>query len=141
MMLGKVAPAPLSFTCAAAGAARAARASRENFVMVRASSELEIDLRLEQGLGARRVVLCVQDIGLEVRVIPVREQAPVRRQLIRDTCDVARPLVDGTRLCVRDIDARDDPDLGLRDLVDAERAVDVPVERAQLAVLRERSLA
>src|ERR1043166_9778194 len=78
MMLGNVAPAPLSFTCARAGAASAraaATASRRDFVMVRASSELEIDLRLEQGLRARREVRRVQGVGLEVRVVPVRERS------------------------------------------------------------------
>src|SRR5438270_11329458 len=144
MMFGKVAPAPLSFTCAAAGAARAARAasaSREDFVMVRASSELEIDLRLEQGLRACREVGRVQGGGLVVRVVPVTQEPPVGRELIGQAPDEARLLVHGTGLPVPDVDAPDDPDLGLRDLVDAECAVDVPVERAQLAVLRDRGLA
>src|SRR5205823_13759082 len=132
MMLGNVAPAPLSFTCAAAGAARAARAARASrgaLVMVRASSGLEIDLGLEQGLRARREVGRVQGGGLVVRVVPVTQQPPVGRQLIGHAPDEARLLVCRTGLPVRDVDARDDTDLGLRDLVDAERAVDVPVER------------
>src|SRR5207248_1631923 len=144
MMLGNVAPAPLSFTCAAAGAAKAAkaaRASREDFVMVRASSELEIDLRLEQGLGACREVCRVQSGGLVVGVVPVAQQPPVGRQLIGQAADEARLLVDGTGLLVRDVDARDDPELGLRDLVDAERAVDVPIGRTELTVLRRGGFA
>src|SRR5205807_6462246 len=104
MMLGKVAPAPLSFTCAAAGAARAASASREDFVMVRASSELEIDLRLEQGLRACREVGRVQGGGLVVRVVPVTQEPPVGRELIGQAPDEARLLVHGTGLPVPDVD-------------------------------------
>src|ERR1051325_8013906 len=137
MMVGNVSPARLSFTCArarGASARAAATASRGDFVMVRASSELEIDLRLEQGLRARREVRRVQGVGLEVRVVPVREQAPVGRQLIRHAGDIAGPLVDGTGLWVRDVDARDHRGLRLRELEDAEPAVHAALGGAELAV-------
>src|SRR2546422_11503589 len=91
MMLGNVAPAPLSFTCAAAGAAsvRAARASSLVVFMAiwTSGSVLERELGLKQGLRTRGVVGGVQDVGLIVRVIPVREQAPVGRQLIGYAAD------------------------------------------------------
>src|SRR5205085_10702634 len=114
MMLGNVAPAPLSFTCAPAGAARAARAaraasaSREDFVMVRASSELEIDLSLEQGLRARGF-LRRRGRSLIGHVVPVAEQAPIGGELVRYAADEASLLVSGvSRLGVEDVDAGDE---------------------------------
>src|SRR3989441_12906391 len=128
MMFGKVAPAPVSFTWAAAGAANvraAASASSGDFVIRNASSWLERELGLEQSLGPRRVVRGIQDRGLIIRVVPVSEQPPVRRQLIRHTADEPRLLVHGTCLLVCDVDARDNGGLGLWELVHAERAVHV----------------
>src|SRR5205807_1124100 len=111
MMFGKVAPAPLSFTCAPAGAARTARAasaSREDFVMVRASSELEIDLSLEQGLRARGF-LRRRGRSLIGHVVPVAEQAPIGGELVRYAADEASLLVSGvSRLGVEDVDAGDE---------------------------------
>src|SRR5207244_5006490 len=85
MMLGNVAPAPFSLTWAAAGAAsvRAVASARSGaFIMRDASSWLERELRLEQGLGANRV-LRHQRRPLEVDVVPVAEQPPVGGELIR----------------------------------------------------------
>src|SRR5438105_12407963 len=114
MMFGKVAPAPLSFTCAPAGAARTARAasaSREDFVMVRASSELEIDLSLEQGLRARGF-LRRRERSLIGHVVPVAEQAPIGGELVRHAADDAIVLVCRvSRLRVEDVHTRDDGDL------------------------------
>src|SRR5438270_11075802 len=131
MMLGNVAPAPLSFTCAPAGAARAARAaraasaSREDFVMVRASSELEIDLSLEQGLRARGF-LRRRGRSLIGHVVPVAEQAPIGGELVRHAADDASLLVCRvSRLRVEDVHARDDGGPCRRELVDAEGTVEV----------------
>src|SRR5437879_9537704 len=101
MMLGNVAPAPLSFTCARAGAASAsaaATAMRGDFVIPVSSSELERELSLEQRLGPVCVVGGVQGIGLIVRVVPIEQQPPVGRQLVRRPTDDARLLVDDTSL-------------------------------------------
>src|SRR5437879_9264606 len=92
---------------------------------------LERELGLEQGLRAVRIVRGVQGWGLIVGVVPVSEQPPVRRQLIRDTANEPRLLVRGTGLQVRDVDASEDCDFGVGDLVDTEPAVDVAVDRAQ----------
>src|SRR5213592_239315 len=103
MILGNVAPAPFSFTWAAAGAASvraAARAMRGHFVIRVSSSELEIDLGLEQSLGPGREVRGVEGIGLIVRVIPVCQQPPVGRELIGDAGDKPCLLVHRTRLPV-----------------------------------------
>src|SRR6267143_2050992 len=143
MMFGNVAPAPFSFTCAAAGAASvkaAASASSGDFVMRDASSWLERELGLEQGLRAGRIVRGVQGWGLIVGVVPVSEQPPVRRQLIRHTANEPRLLVRGTGLQVRDVDASEDCDFGVGDLVDTEPAVDVAVDRAQRTRLGRGSL-
>src|SRR6266516_3330082 len=103
MILGNVAPAPFNFTWAAAGAASvraAARAMRGDFVIRVSSSELEIDLGLEQGLGPGREVCSVEDVGLIVRVIPVCQQPPVGRLLIGGAADKPGLLVHRTRLPV-----------------------------------------
>src|SRR5437879_13040122 len=99
MMLGNVAPAPLSFTCAAAGAAsvRAARASSLVVFMAiwTSGSVLERGLGLKQGLRTRGVVGGVQEVGLVVRVIRVREQGQVWGKVIGTAADEPRLLVDG----------------------------------------------
>src|SRR5213592_3353620 len=103
MMLGNVAPAPFSFTWAAAGAASvraAARAIKGDFVIRVSSSELEIDLGLEQSLGPGREVCGVEGIGLIVRVIPVCEQPPVGRWLMGGAADKPCRLVHRTRVPV-----------------------------------------
>src|SRR5256885_7817748 len=66
---------------------------------------LERELGLEQGLRAGRIVRGVQGWGLIVGVVPVSEQPPVRRELIRHTANEPRLLVRGTGLQVRDVDA------------------------------------
>src|SRR6266576_4511554 len=130
MMLGNVAPAPFSFTWAGAGAASVravASASSGAFIIRDASSWLERELRLEQGLGANRV-LRHQRRPLEVDVVPVAEQPPVGGELIRHAADKPRLLVGGvSRLRVLDIHAGDDGRLRLGELVDTEGAVDVTV--------------
>src|SRR6058998_128585 len=130
MMLGNVAPAPFSFTWAAAGAASVravASASSGAFIIRDASLWLERELRLEQGLGANRV-LRHQRRPLEVDVVPVAEQPPVGAELIRHAADKPSLLVGGvSRLRVLDIQASDDGSLRLGKLVHAECAVDVSV--------------
>src|SRR5213593_1409437 len=129
MMFGNVAPAPFSFTCAVAGAASVravASASSGDFVIREASSWLERELGLEQGLGANRILRHHRS-PLEVDVVPVAEQPPVGSELIRHTADKPSLLVGGVpRLGVLDIHAGDDGRLRLGELVDAECAVDVP---------------
>src|SRR2546425_481459 len=130
MMFGNVAPAPFSFTCAVAGAASvraAASASSGNFSIRDASSWLERELGLEQGLGANRI-LRHQRRPLEVDVVPVAEQPPVGGELIGHAADEPSLLVGRvSRLGMLEIHARDDGRLGLGELVDAECAVDVPI--------------
>src|SRR5437773_4551235 len=89
MISANVAPAPLSFSWAAAGAGSVravASASSGAFIIRDASSWLERELRLEQGLGANRV-LRHQRRPLEVDVVPVAEQPPVGGELIRHAAD------------------------------------------------------
>src|SRR6184192_4972450 len=125
MMLGNVAPAPFSLTWAAAGAAsvRAVASARSGaFIMRDASSWLERELRLEQGLGANRILRHHRS-PLEVDVVPVAEQPPVGGELIRHAPDKPSLLVGRvSRLGVLDIHASDDGGLCLRELVDAEGA-------------------
>src|SRR5216684_851730 len=123
MMFGNVAPAPLSFTWLAAGAAsdRAAASATSGALVMRNSSVLERELRLEQALGAVRVLRC-GGRPLVAQIIHVGEQAPVRCQLIGQAADEAGLLVGGvSRLRVPDVHARDDRDFGVGDLGDAER--------------------
>src|SRR5205807_7171081 len=123
-------PISFSLTWAAAGAAsvRAVASARSGaFIMRDASSWLERELRLEQGLGANRV-LRHQRRPLEVDVVPVAEQSPVGGELIRHAADKPSLLVGGvSRLRVLDVHAGDDRRLRLGELVDAECAVDMPV--------------
>src|SRR6266702_4916165 len=141
MILGNVAPAPLSFTWAGAGAASVravASASSGAFIIRDASSWLERELRLEQGLGANRV-LRHQRRPLEVDVVPVAEQPPVGGELIRHAADIPSLLVGGvSRLRVLDVHAGDDRRLRLGELVDAEGTVDMPGLRAERAILGRR---
>src|SRR5207247_254049 len=82
MMFGNVAPAPLSCTCAAAGAAAQSSAARaiERVVFTESSSgqgaSLEHELRLEQELirGCRA--------ALEREAIEIAQQPHVRGQLV-----------------------------------------------------------
>src|SRR5689334_25083227 len=116
MMLGNVAPAPLSFTCARAGAASAraaATASRGVLFIPYASSGLERELSLEQRLRAGREIQGVQHVRLVIRVVPVAQQSPVGRQLIRHAADEPRLLVDRAALLVRDVYPAEDRHLGL----------------------------
>src|SRR5712692_11734427 len=100
MMFGNVAPAPVSRTCAAAGAAaqvRAARTRRRRFVMTGALGmiALERELALEQRLRPGRDVGGVQGVRLEVQVVPVEQQPPVGRELVGDPADDPRVLGGG----------------------------------------------
>src|SRR5437660_11634910 len=105
MMLGNVAPAPLSFTWAGAGAASARAAatpSRAVFFMPSTSSVLERELGLEQGLRAGGF-LRRRGRSLVAQVVPVAEQAPIGRELVRHAADEASLLVGGvSRLRVED---------------------------------------
>src|SRR2546430_16985158 len=68
---------------------------------------LERELGLEQGLRAVRIVRGVQGWGLIAGVVPLSEQPPVRRELIRHTANEPRLLVRGTGLrCVMSTRAR-----------------------------------
>src|SRR2546423_14244991 len=75
------------------------------------------------------------------RVVPAAERAPIGGELVRHAADDAGLLVGGvSRLRVEDVHARDDGGLGRRELVDAEGAVEVTVNRRSETVLRRRSL-
>src|SRR5438309_1431790 len=127
MMLGKVAPAPLSFTWAVAGATTArvaASASSGDFVMVDASSGLERELHLEQPSRPLRI-----EVGGGARlvrhVVDVREHPEVGRDLIGDASDDARlPIATYAGVRIDDVDSRDHGDAAARDVVDAEAADD-----------------
>src|SRR5256712_730272 len=128
MMLGNVAPAPLSFTWAVAGATTArvaASASSGDSVMVDASSGLERELHLEEPARPLRI-----EVGggarLVRQVVDVREDPEVGRDLIGDASDDPRlPVSARARVGVDDIHARDQRDAAPRDVVDAE-ATDHP---------------
>src|SRR5580765_2431394 len=95
MMLGKVAPAPFSFTCAAAGPAsvRAASAARRgDLIMSRCLVDLEVELRLEQGLRARRFLRRRRG-SLIAHVVPVAQHPEVGADLVRDAADEPGLLV------------------------------------------------
>src|SRR6267378_7311221 len=134
MMFGNVAPAPVSFTWAEPGAARAAEAASATTsagqrvcILRGTSSWLERELRLEQGLRADRI-LRHQGCPLEADVVPVAEQPPVGGELIRYAADEPSLLVGrASRLGVLDIHAGDDSRLRVGEFVDTERAVDVTI--------------
>src|SRR5216117_301085 len=121
MMLGNVAPAPLSWTCATAGAAAQTSAAR---VMVRvvftgSSSvrvELEHELRLEQRLIDGRCA------ALALQAVEVGEQAHVWRQLVRRTGDDAGIAIIGDAgVRIEHVHTADERDLaGRGEVIDAE---------------------
>src|SRR6266566_465829 len=130
MMFGNVAPAPLSFTCAPAGTASARVATRamswDRFMIV-VPRRLERELGLEQGLRARGF-LPRRGRSLVGHVVPVAEHPEVRADLVGDPADETGLLVGGVpRLRVENVDAREQGRLARRELVYAERAVDVAV--------------
>src|SRR3989449_11455133 len=129
MMLGNVAPAPLSFTWAVAGATTArvaASASSGDFVIVDASSGLERELHLEQP-SRPRGVLQTRRCRLIRQVVDVREHAEVGRDLIGDATDDPRlPVSAHARVGIDDIHARDQRDAAAYDLVHAESTNHAP---------------
>src|SRR5438876_562175 len=129
MMLGKVAPAPLSFTWAVAGATTArvaASASSGDFVIVGASSGLERELHLEQPARPRGV-LDGRRCAFIRQVVDVREHSEVGRDLIGDAADDASlPIATYARVGIDDVDAGDQRDAAALDVVHAERTNHAP---------------
>src|SRR6266508_2250682 len=112
MMLGNVAPAPFSVTCAAAGTAApssAARASnRVSFMSSSLRVALERELCLEQGLRARRLERRRRRAALVREQVQVGEQPQVRRELIRGAADDAcLAIVAGVGVGVHKLHASD----------------------------------
>src|SRR6266550_851591 len=144
MMLGNVAPAPLSCTCAAAGAAAQSSAARAMVRVVFTGSssvwvELEHELRLEQ-----RLIDSVSG-ALGLQTIEVGEQAHVWRQLVRRTGDDPGIAVIGdVGVGIEHVHTADERDLaGLGEVIDAEGADDAPSDRPILhrdELTRERVL-
>src|SRR6266540_4178084 len=92
MMFGNVAPAPLSFTWAAAGAASArpaASASRGDFVIGDPSSGLERELHLEEPLRPGSVLQRTRSDFVR-QIVDVHEHSQVRGHLVGDATDDAR---------------------------------------------------
>src|SRR2546422_601608 len=85
----------------------AARASRDYFVMVGASSGLERELHLEQAARPRGV-LQTRGCRLIRQVVDVREYAEVGRDLIGQAADDASlPIATYARVGIDDVDAGD----------------------------------
>src|SRR5216117_1492698 len=130
MMLGNVAPAPLSCTCAAAGAAAQSSAARAMVRVVFTGSssvrvELEHELRLEQ-----RLIDSISG-ALGLHTIEVGEQAHVRGQLVRRTGDDAGIAIIGDAgVRIEHVHTADERDLaGRGEVIDAEGADDAPSDR------------
>src|SRR6185503_7375429 len=133
MMFGNVAPAPLSCTCAAAGAAAQSSATRAMVRVVFTGSSsvwvvLEHELRLDQEIVSRRPA------ALRLHTIEVGEHPDVRRQLIRHAADDPRiPIVGGVVIWIGDVHACDDGDLaGRGQMIDTEGTDDAPGDGAVL---------
>src|SRR6266850_594740 len=128
MMFGNVAPAPLSWTCAAAGTAapsRAARAKqRVDFMSVCSPLyALERELRLEIRLRPRRLECRSRRAALVREHIQVCEQAEVRRKLIRGAADEARQaVVADVCIWIRQVHAREQRRLRVGEMVYSEHA-------------------
>src|SRR5260221_1919613 len=118
MMFGNVAPAPLSCTCAAAGAAAKTSATRamERVVFTGSSSvgvALERELRLEQGSGPDRLSRRRRRPALIRQIVDVEQQAQIRAHLIRDPCDNAGLVVTGDGVVgIQQVDPGDGGELG-----------------------------
>src|SRR5512147_1931720 len=120
MTFGNVAPAPVSFTWAAAGAAlkpSAAATPRSALRFIVASrSGSEGDLGLEQRLRAHRF-LRGRRRALEAHMVEIGQEPEVRAQLIGNPADEPRLLVVcGAGVRVGDVYPADERDLGVRDM-------------------------
>src|SRR5437667_613913 len=130
MMFGNVAPAPLSWTCAAAGPAApssAARAKkRVDFMSVCSPlNALERELCLEIRLRPCRRECRCRRTALVREHVQVCEQAEVRRELIRGPADEAsEPVVADVRVRVREVDAGQQRGFGVLEVVHTEEARD-----------------
>src|SRR6267142_3380591 len=130
MMFGNVAPAPLSWTCAAAGTAapsRAARAKqRVDFMSVCSPLyALERELRLEIRLRPRRLECRCRRTALVREHVQVCEQAEVRRELIRGPADEAsQAVVADVRIWIRQVHAGEQRGFGVLEVVHTEQARD-----------------
>src|SRR5919197_4850529 len=106
MIFGKVAPAPLSCTCAAAGTAAPSSAvrARSRVFFTRSSSglgQLKHELRLEQEL------IRGGPAALGLHAIEVSEQPDVGAQLVRCAADDPRVAIVGDVVVgIEDVDAR-----------------------------------
>src|SRR5437879_8797501 len=101
MILGNVAPAPFSVTCAAAGRAVPSRAAsarkRVDFMSVYSPLyALERELRLEIRLRPRRLECRCRRTALVREHVQVCEQPQVRRKLIRGAAgETGLPVIAG----------------------------------------------
>src|SRR6266568_4533193 len=134
MMFGNVAPAPLSCTCAAAGAAAQSSPTRamERVVftgsILSSGSNLEHELRLNQELIDRR------PDALELQAIDVGEHPHVLRQLVRRAADdPGIAIVGDAGVGIDHVHTADEGDLaGWRQVIDAEGANDASGDRRVL---------
>src|SRR2546422_1504261 len=102
----------------------AARASRDYFVMVDASSVLERELHLKEPSRPPRIGVR-GDARLVRHVVDVREHPEVGRDLIGDASDDASlPIATYARVGIDDVDSGDQGDAAARDVVDAETTDD-----------------
>src|ERR1044072_9482262 len=132
MMFGNVAPAPLSWTCAAAhpgtaAPSSAARARNRVDVMsdVLRDSRLERELSLEVRLRPRGLECRRRRAALVREHVDTCQEPQGWRQLIGSTADeTGEPVVPRDGVGIGQIEARDQRGFGIREVVDAEHAGD-----------------
>src|SRR5256885_966402 len=124
MMFGNVAPAPLSVTCAAAGAAASSVARASDVIRFMSSLVLERELHLEKGTLARRV-LQRRRAAFEREQVHVAGHPEIGRHLIGHAADdPGLFVVANVGVGIDDVDACDRRGLAVLELVDAEGADD-----------------
>src|SRR6266550_143256 len=144
MMFGNVAPAPLSWTCAAAGTAAPSSAARARNRVGFTGVFLWSGSKSEHKLGLHQHLIRGRRAALERQAIEIREEPHVWGQLVRHATDDSRVLVVRNVLIgIDEVDPRDYRDFAVRQVIDAEGTGDAPLLGRVLpsdVLTRERQL-
>src|SRR6267154_3953701 len=130
MMFGNVAPAPLSWTCAAAGTAAPSSAARARKRLVFTAGVLASGSGSEHELRLNQRLIGCRPAALRLHAIEVGKHADVRAQLVRRAGDDPRvAIIGGVLVRIYNVHASDDAALTAGQVIDAKGADDAACDR------------